>query len=89
MTCRTVTDQKVKFCVHINCKKCNVSENRTRRKSPLPINSFQQNKQDITVFISENSTEMIVDIGCPNSVISVDGERHFKSNLTKFQKSCS
>ena len=86
MTCRKVTDQKVKFCVHINGDKCNVCAHRTKRKYPLPINSFHQIKQDITVFIAENETEMIVDIGCPNSVISVDDVRNFKSNLTKFQK---
>ena len=62
MTYGKVTDQKVKFCVHINGDKCNVCAHRTKRKYPLPINSFHQIKQDITVFIAENPTEMIVDI---------------------------
>ena len=44
-----VTDQKVKFCVHINGDKCNVCAHRTKRKSPLAINSFHQIKQDIIV----------------------------------------
>ena len=86
MTSGKVTDQQVKFCVHINGGHCNVCVHRTKRKSPLPINSFHQIKQDITVFIAENATTMIVDIRCPNSVISVDDIRNIKSNLNQFQK---
>ena len=56
------------------------------RKSPLPTNSFHQIKHDISVHVAENSTKMIADLGCPNSVISEDDVKTFIGNLSKFQR---
>ena len=56
------------------------------RKSPLPTKSFHQIKHDISVHVAENSTKMIADLGCPNSVISEDDVKTFIGNLSKFQR---
>ena len=80
MSCETVSDRKLVFCVHMNSEKCKVCDH--SRKSPLPTNSFHQIKHDISVHVAENSTKMIADLGCPNSVISEDDVKTF----SKFQR---
>ena len=68
----------------MNSEKCKVCDH--SRKSPLPTNSFHQIKHDISVHIAENSTKMIADLGCPNSVISEDDVKTFIGSLSKFQR---
>ena len=82
-----MTDKNVKFCKMcvqgIKCKSCDKTFD---RKKPLQTTSFHQIKNDLTTFVAENFTEMITDIGCPNSVIGVADVDRFKRNLSKFQK---
>ena len=84
MSCETVSDRKLVFCAHMKSETCKLCD--SRRKSPLPTNSFHQIKQDITVHVAENSTKMIADLGCPNSVISEDDVKTFIGNLSTFQR---
>ena len=84
MSYETVSDNKLVFCVHMNSEKCKLCDH--RRKSPLPTNSFHQIKDDITVHVTENSTKMIADLGCPNSVISEEDVITFIENLSTFQR---
>jgi hypothetical protein len=69
----------VRFCVHVGGKQCNTCET-------MPSTAFHQIQTDITCFISEDSTCMIADIGCPNSVISNKDKVIFTRNLSKFQQ---
>ena len=74
---------KVKFCVKCDgsdkCKQCDKLFD--RRKS-YESTSFHQIQKDITGFMTENAVEMIVDLRCPNSVISRDDFQSFKQNLS-------
>ena len=54
-------------------------------KIPLHKTTFHQIKKDITSFVSDNSNEMIADIGCPNSVIGLKDVSNFKRGLSNFQ----
>ena len=84
-----ITDRKkIRFCVHFYGKKCTNCEETFERKV-LPKTTtitFHQFKKDITCFVTENSNEMIVDIGCPNSVIGSKDVSNFKSNLSEIQQ---
>lgn len=84
MSYETVSDRKLVFCVHMNSETCKLCD--YRRKSPLPTNSFHQIKHDICVHVAENSTKMIADLGCPNSVISEEDVKTFIQNLSTFQR---
>ena len=81
------TDKIVKFCSKCSlgnqCKECDKTFN---RKDPLHSTSFHQIRTDITNFVSGRSKDMIVDIGCPNSVISRKDADNFIKNLSKFQQ---
>ena len=83
---RGLREKKVKFCVHFDGDKCKQCEKYFERKDPLQTTSFHQFKKDITSFVTEHSTEMIADIGCPNSVIGVKDVNNFKRNLSNFQQ---
>ena len=71
------------FCVHFYGNKC-VQCEQTPMKSETT--TFYQFKKDITSYITVNSTEMITDIGCPNSVIGVNDVKNFKRNLSNSQQ---
>ena len=58
-------ENKVRFCVHYGNKLC----------TDCKTTAFHQIESDLTCYISEDSTKMIADIGCPNTVISEEDER--------------
>ena len=69
-------ETKVRFCVHYGNKPC----------TDCKTTAFHQIESDITCYSSEDSTKMIADIGCPNTVISEEDETIFVQNLSKFQQ---
>ena len=69
-------ENKVRFCVHYGNKPC----------KDCKTTAFHQIESDLTCYISEDSTKMIADIGCPNTVISEEDETIFVQNLSKFQQ---
>ena len=83
-----MTDKRhVKFCDYCDnsntCKRC---DKMFTNGKILPTTSFYQVEQDITVFQSGGSKNMIVDLGCPNSVLSSRDENIFIQNLSKVQQ---
>ena len=73
----------VSFCIHFDgtqCGKCdNSSNSRTRT-------AFHQIQTDITGFYTDKSSMMIVDLGCPNTVIGQKDEEKFIMSLSKYQR---
>ena len=81
------TDKRVKFCTECSLiKRCKVCDKTFDRKDPLHSTSFHQLKPDLTNFVEGTSKGMIVDLGCPNSVISRRDVKHFITNLSKVQQ---
>ena len=79
--------KKVKFCVRcIRGMKCKFCDKTFEQQKRHQTTSFHQISNDLTIFVTENFTEMITDIGCPNSVIGVADVDRFRNNLSKFQK---
>ena len=78
--------KQVSFCVHAGNNTCKKCENAFRSKSSQANTSYHQIEKDLTCFSSRNSTTMIVDLGCPNSVISEKDKDFFIQNLSKFQQ---
>ena len=81
-----MTDKRVKFCPNCDSSKCNVCDKTFDTKKQLQPSTFHQIKSDFTTFVTQNNSEIIVDIGCPNSVISIKDENKFRNNLNKFQQ---
>ena len=83
---REKTDRRVKFCSDCENSNCNECDKTFGKKNELQSTTFHQIKQDLTMFFTQNHSEMIVDIGCPNSVISIKDEHNFRKSLNKFQQ---
>ena len=65
-------DKMVRFCLQCSFdNKCKVCSKSLQVNSEIESTSFHQFKVDITCFVSENTSDMIVDTGCPNSVIGI------------------
>ena len=75
----------VRFCVHVRGNQCNNCET-SRSKDLNQITAFHQIQTDITCFFSKDSSSMIADLGCPNTVISQMDEKVFIQSLSKFQQ---
>ena len=78
------TVKLVKFCDE--CKfgnECKVCDKTFCGDNQFKSTSYHQLKTDITSF---GSKEMIVDLGCPNSVISRKDVHGFIKNLSKYQQ---
>ena len=76
----------VKFCR--NCSdqnQCVECDETFRRKKTFRTTTVHDITTDITAFITEHS-KMIVDLGCPNSVIGVKDVKMFTKNLSKYQQ---
>ena len=69
--------KRVKFCVHVGSNTCNLCENAFRSKGAHENTTFHQIKTDLTCYISGDSESMIVDLGCPNTVISRKDKERF------------
>ena len=67
----------------LECMFCDKTFDRRKRHQTT---SVHQISNDITVFQSENCTQMICDLGCPNTVIGIGDRGVFVSNLAEFQK---
>lgn len=81
--------KQVRFCIGCKgdqCEKCAILSSRKQElETHVESVTFHQIKTDITCYVSENSREMIADIGCPNSVIGIKDVSNFKRGLSKFQ----
>ena len=81
---RNMTAKQVQFCENcvkgIRCKFCDDTFVK------IHTTSFHQHDVDITAFLADDSTDMIVDIGCPNSVIGAKDVNKFVKNLSKDQQ---
>ena len=81
-----MTDKRVQFCLNCDSSKCNVCDKTFDKKKTRKTSTFHQIKSKFTTFVTQNNSEIIVDIGCPNTVISIKDETNFKNNLNKFQQ---
>ena len=80
------TDQVVQFCNDCdNEYSCKICDKVFDKQKPRETTSFHQIKKDLTVFHSDK-THMIVDLGCPNSVIGARDVNGFKKCLSDFQQ---
>ena len=81
------TDKVVKFCSQCSLeKRCKACDKTFDRKYTLHTTTFHQLRTDLTNFVSGTSKNMIVDIGCPNTVISRKDVDYFVQNLSKSQQ---
>ena len=83
---KTVQQKIVKFCR--NCTDCNICEEcdeRFRRKEMFKTTAVHVIKKDITGF-STKKNGIIVDSGCPNSVMGSKDANEFMESMTEFQK---
>ena len=80
------TYKKVMFCIRcmkgIECKSCDKTFDKEKR---FQTTTVHQISKDITVYQTD-STQMICDLGCPNTVIGIGDMDRFVSNLSEFQK---
>ena len=86
-TRKKLTQKCVKFCE--NCVpgfKCVDCERTFETKARNRTTSFHQVKTDFTTYVVKKSTDMIVDLGCPNTVIGHKDVKDFIANLSKYQK---
>ena len=77
ITRRMENQSRVRFCIHLGSSSC---------KDCKTTNTFHQIQTDLTCFTKDDSTKMIADIGCPNTVISEEDETIFVQNLSKYQQ---
>ena len=81
METKSKNRREVRFCIHFDdtpCGKCDRSSNKRT--------AFHQIQTDITGFYTENNSLMIVDLGCPNTVIGKRDENKFIQSLSKYQQ---
>ena len=77
------TDRKVKYCENCDDKsKCTLCDKTFGRKEST---SFHQIKKDLISY-RKDKAKMIVDLGCPNSVLGVSDVELFESSLSEFQQ---
>ena len=80
------TYKKVMFCIRcmkgIECKSCDKTFDKQKR---FQTTTVHQISTDITVYQTD-CTQMICDLGCPNTVIGIGDMDRFVSNLSEFQK---
>ena len=65
--------------------KCRMCDKTFDSKKSLGTTSFHQIKKDLTV-CNANKATMIVDLGCPNSVLGISDVNKFKKSLSHFQQ---
>ena len=76
-------DKKVKFCSMCNGYKCKLCDDHFDGKKESTF--FHQIKSDLTKYDTQSAT-MIVDLGCPNSVLGVADVERFIKCLSHFQQ---
>ena len=87
MTRARRTDKHVQFCSKcVPGYRCKVCDKTFENKVKLHTTSFHQMKTDISVYSVDKSTEMIIDIGCPRSVIGIKDVDKFIRNLSRDQQ---
>ena len=81
---KKMTAKQVQFCADcVKGYRCKVCDDTFMK---LHTTSFHQYNVDITAFLADDVTEMIVDIGCPNSVIGAKDVNKFIKNLSRHQQ---
>ena len=81
-----MTGKKVKFCISCSNETSCSSCDKMFGNRKLQSTSFLQIHEDITTFYTKSGTDMITDIGCPNSVIGEADVDRFIENLSQFQQ---
>ena len=85
-----VTDKTVRFCVMctrgLACKKCKLCDKMFDEKKPLRTTAFHQVKNVLMTTGVRDKARMIVDLGCPNSVIGVSDVEKFRKSLSHYQQ---
>ena len=77
------TDRRVKNCENCDDKsKCTLCDKTFGRREST---SFHQIKKDLISY-RKDKAKMIVDLGCPNSVLGVSDVELFESSLSEFQQ---
>ena len=80
---KKMSDKKVKFCGMCDGFKCKLCDDHFDGKKQTT--SFHQIKSDLTKYDKDKAT-MIVDLGCPNSVLGVADVDRFRKSLSHFQQ---
>ena len=85
------TGKFVRFClectVQKKCERCEKCFQMTKESEETsPRSTCYQLETDITSLFSENSTDMIVDIGSPLTLVGLKDEEVFKKSLSQFQQ---
>ena len=79
-------DRNVRYCKMCEKKfKCKLCDETFDDRKPLETTAYHQIKKDLTTF-KRNKATMIVDLGCPNSVIGACDVDIFKKSLSHFQQ---
>ena len=87
--CLKQTDSRVKFCTKcVPGFRCKVCDKTFEKDGKLHSTSYHQFDADLTSdsYVVQNHTDMIADIGCPNTVIGFEDEKNFIENLSKYQQ---
>ena len=88
LNANNMSRMKVRFCTKCafslddGCNKCE------KLFYDKPRSTFHQVKEDITTtsYVCMKKTNMIADLGCPNTVISANDAEVFANSLTEFQQ---
>ena len=85
--CSKQTDLRVKFCAKcVPGFKCKVCDKTFETNAKFHTTSYHQLDKDFTNFVVQKPTDMIADIGCPNTVIGNEDMQRFIENLSKYQQ---
>ena len=80
---------RVRFCNTNDCRqqnKCEMCRKTLERKGKMHSTTVHHLKNDIVEYQVETANDMIVDLGCPNSVIGAKDVDNFVRKLSKAQK---
>ena len=77
-----MSDKAVRFCTKCEGQKCKLCD---KNFHIYTTTSFHLLKEDITK-CDTGSAKIIVDLGCPNSVIGVNDVDRFMKSLSHFQQ---
>ena len=80
-----MADKSVKFCNECDGNNCKECDEKFHGKEPLQTTTFHQINLDLTKSDAD-SARMIVDLGCPNSVIGDGDVKKFIKSLSHYQQ---
>ena len=83
------TGKMVKFCNTNDCRRrneCELCRKMLEKKMKMQSTTVHHLKNDIVNYKVETSNDMIVDLGCPNTVIGAKDVDNFVRRLSKAQQ---